>query len=64
MAKSKKIVRTWGSAKATTKAFFIDLPDLIKKSLISNQMSELEIARMRNFLREQIHYPLRRAKWI
>ena len=64
MAKSKEIVRSWGSAKATTKAFFIDLPDLIKKSLISDQMSELEIARVRNYLREQIHYPLRRAKWI
>ena len=64
MAKSKEIVRSWGSAKATTKAFFIDLPDLIKKSLISDQMSELEIARVRNYLREQIHYPFRRAKWI
>tara|TARA_R110002020_G_scaffold333970_1_gene549348 strand:- start:7 stop:243 length:237 start_codon:yes stop_codon:yes gene_type:complete len=63
MAKSKKIVRTWGSAMATTKAFFVDLPDLIKKSLISNQMSELEIARMRNFLREQIHYPLKKQNW-
>ena len=64
MAKSKKIVRTWGSAMATTKAFFVDIPALTKKALISDQMSELEIARMRNFLREQIHYPLRRAKWI
>jgi len=59
MAKSK-IVRTWGSAKATTEAFFIDLPILIKKSLISNHMSELEIARVRAKLRQQTHYPFSR----
>jgi len=59
MAKSK-IVRTWGSARATTQAFFVDLPVLIKKSLISNNMSELEIARMRSKLRQQIHYPFSR----
>tara|TARA_R110000765_G_scaffold153481_2_gene256343 strand:+ start:174 stop:401 length:228 start_codon:yes stop_codon:yes gene_type:complete len=60
MAKSK-IVRTWGSAKATTQAFFIDIPVLIKKSLISNNMSELDIARVRAKLRQQIHYPF--ARW-
>ena len=60
MAKSK-IVRTWGNAKATTQAFFIDLPVLIKKSLISNNMSTLEIARMREKIRQQIHYP--RSRW-
>jgi hypothetical protein len=59
MAKSK-IVRTWGNAKATTQAFFIDLPVLIKKSLISNNMSQLEIARMREKIRQQIHYPFSR----
>ena len=59
MAKSK-IVRTWGSAKATTQAFFVDLPVLIKKSLISNHMSELEIARIRSKIRQQIHYPFSR----
>jgi len=59
MAKSKT-VRTWGNAKATTQAFFIDLPVLIKKSLISNNMSPLEIARMREKIRQQIHYPFSR----
>jgi len=42
MAKSKKIVRTWGSAMATTKAFFVDIPALTKKALLSDQMSELD----------------------
>ena len=59
MAKSK-IVRTWGSAKATTQAFFVDLPVLIKKSLISNNMSELDVARMRSKIRQQINYPFSR----
>ena len=63
MAKSKKIVRTSGSAMATTKAFFVDIPTLTKKALISNQMSEMELARMRNFLREQIHYPFKKQNW-
>jgi len=60
MAKSK-IVRTWGNAKAITQDFFIDIPVLIKKSLISNNMSELDIARVRAKLRQQIHYP--RSRW-
>ena len=59
MAKSK-IVRTWGNAKAITQDFFIDIPVLIKKSLISNNMSELDIARIRSKLRQQIHYPFSR----
>ena len=59
MAKSK-IVRTWGNAKAITQDFFIDIPVLIKKSLISNNMSTLEIARMREKIRQQIHYPFSR----
>jgi len=63
MAKSKKIIRTWGSAMATTKAFFVDIPALTKKALMSNQMSEMELARMRNFLREQIHYPFKKQNW-
>ena len=63
MAKSKKIIRTWGSAMATTKAFFVDIPALTKKALISDQMSEMELARMGNFLREQIHYPFRKQDW-
>jgi len=63
MAKSKKIVRTWGSAMAITKAFFVDIPTLTKKALISNQMSEMELARMRNFLREQINYPFKKQNW-
>ena len=63
MAKSKKIVRTWGSAMATTKAFFVDIPALTKKALLSDQMSELELARMRNFLRQQIAYPFKKQNW-
>ena len=59
MAKSK-IVRTWGNAKAITQDFFIDIPALIKKNLISNNMSMLEIARMREKIRQQIHYPFSR----
>jgi len=59
MAKSK-IVRTWGNAKAITQDFFIDIPVLIKKNLISNNMSVLEIARMREKIRQQIHYPFSR----
>ena len=63
MAKSKNIVRTWGSAMATTKAFFVDIPALTKKALLSDQMSELELARMRNFLRQQINYPFKKQDW-
>ena len=63
MAKSKKIIRTWGSAMATTKAFFVDLPALTKKALISDQMSEMELARVRSFLRQQIHYPFKKQDW-
>ena len=55
-----KIVRTWGSASATTRTFFVDLPILIKQSLISNNMSTLEKARMREKIRQQIHYPFSR----
>ena len=63
MAKSKKIVRTWGSAMATTKAFFVDIENLTKQALISPQMSELQVARVRKLLREQIHYPLKKQNW-
>ena len=66
MAKSKKIVRTWGSAMATTKAFFVDIPALTKKALISDKMSNIETARMREKIRQQISYPFsrwRKARW-
>jgi len=48
MATKRKdqIVRTWGSALATTKAFFIDLPKLTRWAVKSDKMSELEKARI------------------
>ena len=54
-----QIVRTWGSALATTKAFFIDLPNLTRWAVKSDQMSELEKARIdRDVIRTlDGHYP-------
>ena len=44
-------------------AFFINLPDLTTKSLISDQMSELEKARvLRDILRPIIHNPKKEGK--
>jgi len=52
-----------GNTRIISQAFFINLPDLTKKSLISDQMSELEKARVyRDILRPIIHNPKKEGK--
>ena len=48
----------------TTKAFFFDMAQLTKDSLISDKMTELEKARIkRDILRPLIHYPFQCTQW-